>query len=160
MNRHRRRRVRYQQVAELSITAFMNLMVVLVPFLLILAVFSRVTIHDLSLPGRAEQQEDAPALQLEVVLRGDRIVLNDRVRGQLGVIENGETGYDLERLREWLHSVKAEAPELDRATILLERQIEYQSLISVMDIVRGDGHVELFPRVSIGDAPPQEEPSA
>jgi biopolymer transport protein ExbD len=37
--------------AELNITAFMNLMVILVPFLLITAVFSRLAILELNLPG-------------------------------------------------------------------------------------------------------------
>ena len=36
--------------AQLDITAFMNLMVILVPFLLITAVFSRIAVLDLSLP--------------------------------------------------------------------------------------------------------------
>ena len=41
---------RHKEVVELNITAFMNLMVVLVPFLLITAVFSQVAILDLNLP--------------------------------------------------------------------------------------------------------------
>ena len=47
-----RRAKRSREVnADLNITAFMNLMVVLVPFLLITAVFSQVSILNLNLPG-------------------------------------------------------------------------------------------------------------
>ena len=47
-----RNRVRrsHLETPELNITAFMNLMVVLVPFLLISAVFSQLTILELNLP--------------------------------------------------------------------------------------------------------------
>ena len=45
-SRHRRNK----EPAELQITAFMNLMVVLVPFLLITAVFSQMAVLDLNLP--------------------------------------------------------------------------------------------------------------
>lgn len=46
------RRKRMQETVELNITAFMNLMVILVPFLLITAVFSRMTVLELNLPAR------------------------------------------------------------------------------------------------------------
>ena len=38
---------------EIDVTTFLNLMVVLVPFLLITAVFSRLTIVELNLPSAA-----------------------------------------------------------------------------------------------------------
>ena len=41
--------------AELNITAFMNLMVILVPFLLITAVFSRLAVIELYLPGSSTE---------------------------------------------------------------------------------------------------------
>ena len=45
------RRRRRTETPELEITAFMNLMVMLVPFLLITAVFSRLAIIELNLPA-------------------------------------------------------------------------------------------------------------
>ena len=57
MNRRSRRRQSTE--AELNITTFMNLMVVLVPFLLITAVFSQVSILQLNLPPTsADQQQE------------------------------------------------------------------------------------------------------
>ncbi|MCH8504983.1 MAG: biopolymer transporter ExbD [Ectothiorhodospiraceae bacterium] len=160
-----RRAGRQQQIAELNVTAFMNLMVGLVPFLLIMAVFSRITIHELSLPGAASApSDDPPALQLEVIMRADRLVLADRGRSTLQeIVANGE-GYDLEALSEALQRIKRAAPDVDRATVLVEPQVGYQSLISVMDVLRGGhpasngeaGATTLFPRIAIGDAPAKE----
>ena len=65
-----RKRHRMETV-ELNITAFMNLMVILVPFLLITAVFSQVAILELNLPSSNDQPgaEDPETMQLEVIVR-------------------------------------------------------------------------------------------
>jgi len=59
--------------------------------------------------------------------------------------------------------LKAQYPDKEDATILLEPEIAYDYLIQIMDAVRGaevreDGSAEvqrmsLFPDISIGDAP-------
>ena len=54
----RRIQRRKHPAAELNITAFMNLMVVLVPFLLMTAVFSHITILDLNLPPPGAQDKN------------------------------------------------------------------------------------------------------
>ena len=46
------RKNRLEQVAEIDVTTFMNLMVILVPFLLVTAVFSRMTVLQLQLPSK------------------------------------------------------------------------------------------------------------
>ena len=48
----RSRRIR-RHAAELDVTAFINLIVVLVPFLLSTAVFTRLSVIDLSLPAQS-----------------------------------------------------------------------------------------------------------
>jgi biopolymer transport protein ExbD len=50
MNRKRYRRISKEE-AELDITAFMNLMIVLVPILLLGLVFSKITVVDVTLPA-------------------------------------------------------------------------------------------------------------
>ena len=65
---HYRRRV--TEPTELDVTTFLNLRVVLVPFLLITAVFSRITIVELDLPttaGGAAPKE--PTFRVEVIVR-------------------------------------------------------------------------------------------
>jgi len=96
----RKRGNRHKETVELNITAFMNLMVVLVPFLLITAVFSQVAILDLSLPtdGQPPAEPVEPQLQLEITVRDSRIAICDRRTGLLARIANTAAGYDLEEL--------------------------------------------------------------
>ena len=151
------------ETAELNITAFMNLMVILVPFLLITAVFSRLAILELHLPGSstepAEQQE--LVFQLEVTVRESQIEVGDRNLGALGVYPNADDGYDYEALTAKLSEIKDNYPEKTDVSILLESEIPYDTLVQVMDrvrvaeIVEDDGvrRKDLFPDISIGDAP-------
>ena len=158
----RRFRRRADKDAELSITAFMNLMVILVPFLLITAVFSKISILELDLPSRSDTvKQDKKSLQLEVVVREDSLRVQDRNRGVLKTIKNIETGYDVVSLNDYLQALKAKYQSINAATILLEPDITYDILVQVMDSVRlaevnKEGEVvraELFPDISVGDAP-------
>jgi biopolymer transport protein ExbD len=154
------------ETAELNITAFMNLMVILVPFLLITAVFSRMTILELNLPGSSTEPVDPQeqTFQLEVIVRKEKIEVADRNQGLLGVYPNLPGGEpDYAALSAKLSELKARYPKKTEASILLEQNIEYDTLVQVMDTVRLSEEVEdesvlrndLFPDISIGDAPVQ-----
>lgn len=156
------RRHRHKETAELNITAFMNLMVILVPFLLITAVFSRMAILELNLPSSSTADQEPPKeLKLEIVVREKSLTVGDRNSGQLKSIPNGEDGYNLKVLTDYLKRVKARFPEKTDVTLLLEPDIPYDVLVQVMDAVRMFEAVqaaevvkaELFPEISIGDAP-------
>jgi len=160
------RRKRHKEAPELSITAFMNLMVILVPFLLITAVFSRLAILELNLPtsqSAVNEEPPTPELQLEITVRDGSIEVGDRNNGLLSRIANVDTAYNFPALSEYLQRVKRQYPEKADATLLLEPEIPYEVLVSVMDTVRVAelvdevrGEVvryELFPEISIGDAP-------
>ncbi len=148
---------------ELNITAFMNLMVILVPFLLITAVFSRLAILELNLPGSSTEPVDRQdqTFQLEVIIRIDKIEVGDRNQGLLGIYPNNADGYDYDALSGKLSALKKAYPSKTDAAILLESDIPYDTLIQVMDrvriaeVIKDDSIVrlELFPDISIGDAP-------
>jgi len=152
--------------AEINITAFMNLMVILVPFLLITAVFSRITILNLNLPvpGDPSQaaKEEKEKLHLEVILRQDVIEIGDRKRGRLKLVTVNDDGSHLAEVSDMLQQIKARMPEKTDITLLLETDIPYQRLVEMMDTLRvaqvkqDDETItaELFPAISIGDAPP------
>jgi len=152
-----------QETAELNITAFMNLMVILVPFLLITAVFSRLAILQLNLPGSSTEpvEPQEQAFQLEVIVRKDKIEVGDRHQGLLGIYPNTVDGYDYVALESKLAELKKRYPTKTDASILLEADIEYDTLVQIMDRVRIGETVEadaivrtdLFPDISIGDAP-------
>ncbi len=143
----------------------MNLMVVLVPFLLITAVFSRLAILDLNLPAASAQPapQAKPELALEITVRKSAIDVGDRNAGLLKHLPNGATGYDYTALGAFLLNVKRQFPDKTDATVLLEPDIPYDVLVSVMDKVRVAEQIddathevvkaELFPEISIGDAP-------
>jgi len=164
VSKRRMRRGRHKEVQELNITAFMNLMVVLTPFLLITAVFSRLAILELNLPTAQSQAsvEETPQFQLEITVRDDGIEVGDRNVGTLSRIEKTGNDYRLDELSSYLATLKAQFPDKADATVLLEPDVEYQVLVAVMDRVRtaesrdADDKVvksELFPEISIGDAP-------
>jgi len=163
MMRSRRDSRRNVDTAELNITAFMNLMVILVPFLLITAVFSRLAILELNLPGSSTEPANPQELvfQLEVIVREGRIEVGDRNIGALGIYPNTADGYDYDALSAKLSEIKQSYPEKTEAAILLESNIAYDTLVQVMDRVRIQEKIEgqrilrsdLFPDISIGDAP-------
>ncbi len=159
-----RRRLRHHHTeAELNITAFLNLMVILIPFLLMTAAFSRFSILDLYLPPASQGQNDAlKELQLEVIIRRDALEVGDRDGGLIRRIANSAAGYDLIALNELLTQIKARFPEKRNVFILSEPQTHYEIMVQVMDAVRMTEVVEagslvqaeLFPEISLGDAPP------
>jgi len=165
MIRSRRGGHRRHDGVELNITAFMNLMVILVPFLLITAVFSRMAILELNLPGSSSEPVDPQeqTFQLEVIVRQDKIEVGDRNQGLLGIYPNSEEGYDYDALAVKLLELKKRYPSKTDASILLEQDIAYDTLVQVMDTVRVAQEVDedkgvidrsdLFPNISIGDAP-------
>ena len=164
MNRRRRKHHRREAV-ELNITAFLNLMVILVPFLLITAVFSQVAILELNLPSSTEQL-DAPTetpMQLEVIVRAGRLEVGERNTGLLTRLPADASGHDYAGLNAFLKRIKAKYPDKLDATVLLEPDVPYEVLVKVMDAVRvyeAEGmnsgraiQAELFPEISIGNAP-------
>lgn len=157
---HRRAR---EESSGLDVTTFMNLMVVLIPFLLVSAVFSRVTILDLNVPTSAGAAAlRTPNFAIEVIVRkgGLEIANGSSVEA---AFPKKDGSYDLRMLQEMLTRLKDRFPEKQDATVLMEPNIEYDYLIQIMDAVRGaevhtEGSAEvrkivLFPNISIGDAP-------
>jgi len=163
MARRNSRRRRAKETPDLDITTFMNLMVVLVPFLLLSAVFSRVTILELSVPTAAGGAAvSKPNFNIEVIVRKAGLEIANGYSVEAAIPKKDDQ-YDLEKLSEMLVRLKADYPQKDDATVLMEPEIEYDYLIQVMDTVRSaevrdpgseeTQKLELFPNISIGDAP-------
>ncbi len=156
------RRLRKEQ-AHLEITAFINLIVVLVPFLLSVAVFTRLAVIDLSLPAQTSgvEQLKAEDLKLDVVIRPDALEVGDRIGGLIRRIDNTPAGHDVKALSNLMQQIKGKFPEKSEATLLAQPDTPYDTLVQVMDAMRAgtsaEGtklvRTELFPNISIGDAP-------
>jgi len=166
----RKRRNRSREIhTELNITAFMNLMVVLIPFLLLTAVFSQVSVLKLDLPGSASDSEqviDEEQLNLEVIIRAERLVLAERRAGVLAEFPATETELQnsFKLLNEKLQEVKARREDMRAISILAEADTPYDLIIQTMDAVRvipplttDELPGELFPDISLGSAPPDPQ---
>jgi biopolymer transport protein ExbD len=148
--------------AQLLLVPMIDIFTVLVTFLLMTAVFSRTVVLQLNLPAsQTEFKDPPPGLQLEVMVRKDQLMVADRNTGPLHAVPNTPTGPDYDGLTEYLKFVKSKFPDKTDASILLESDTAYDTLVQVMDRVRvfetGEGanlvQAELFPDISIGDAP-------
>ena len=152
----RRRRLK-KHPAELEVTAFINLIVVLVPFLLSTAVFSKLSVMELALPAAAApglEQLKAEDLQLEIVLRADAIEVGDRIGGLIQRIPAAEKAPDGPALLALLQGIKAKFPDEVQASILAEADTPYEHIVKVMDVSRE----AQFPEVAVGDAPVRAKP--
>ena len=156
MMRHQRR------PSELLLVSMIDIFTVLVTFLLMTAVFSRTVILELKLPpANAEFKDPPPGLQLEITVRKNTLQVGDRNSGPLAAFPNKDTGYDYDGLSTYLQQVKTKFPDKTDATILLEPDTPYDTVVQVMDRIRvlevnaglNVVQYELFPDISIGDAP-------
>ncbi|MCW8899841.1 MAG: biopolymer transporter ExbD [Gammaproteobacteria bacterium] len=170
--RHHYRR-KDKEVPELDITTFLNLMVVLIPFLLISAVFSRITILELDVPVGGAGQVDKPKLVLEVIVRKKGIEISNG-KGVVANMPKVEDKYDIPQLSTYLQKIKKNYPDKTDAVVLMESELEYEFLVKVMDAVRSaekkpeeedltetpapvsnkpPEKIILFTNISVGDAP-------
>lgn len=162
----RRRRIKNQE-AELDITSFMNLMIVLVPVLLLSLVFSQVRILNLQLPvaAQAENKADEEPKVLELVITQTGFELNYPAGILLKTFVKSDKGYNFSGLSTYLQDLKLtfQQNKQDKSDIvlLLAPDVDYQTIVSTMDTVRSFKAVvaanlvdaELFPQISLGDAP-------
>jgi biopolymer transport protein ExbD len=162
IKRHHYRRKK-EEAAGLDVTTFLNLMVVLIPFLLISAVFSRVTIMELSIPENSGKSAlNKPNLNIEVIVRKAGLEIANGMSVE-AAIPKKDGQYNMDLLSKMLIRLKKRYPAKEDAVVLMEPQIEYDYLVQIMDAVRGtrvkaEGSEEprkmiLFPNISIGDAP-------
>lgn len=172
MRRLRRHR---GEEAEIDITSFMNLMIVLVPVLLLSLVFSQVRILNLQLPVSAtgestEQDLSEEEKLLELVITKDNLYLNYPAgillkSFDLSVGTTQQPTYDFVALSLYLQDLKLtfqqKSIEKRDLVILLSPEVNYQIIVTAMDTVRSFKTVvaanlidaELFPNISLGDAP-------
>ncbi|TVZ39091.1 biopolymer transport protein ExbD/TolR [Alteromonadaceae bacterium 2753L.S.0a.02] len=157
--------------AELDVTSFMNLMIVLVPVLLLSMTFTQITVLDVKLPdltgGAYNSEESQSQLEVEVTQQGFKVIYpTDVVIKEIPVVtqtlENGEEVqvYDYLMLSQVLQGVKRQLPEKRDAVVKAIPGLPYQNLISTMQtmksykttVVASVVDVELFPELSLGDA--------
>jgi biopolymer transport protein ExbD len=157
-----RNHAKYKGRNDLNIVPMIDMMVILVFFLLFTAVFSNTNILELNLPAPNSSVPELPkGLNLEIIVRQGGIEVADRNTGVLKTLPKVNGEYDYAGLSSFLQDVKARYRDTLAASVLLEQDIPYDVLVQTMDNTRvwlnGEGvglqKVELFPDISVGDAP-------
>jgi biopolymer transport protein ExbD len=154
-----------------------DIFTVLVTFLLMTAVFARITVLnlDLDVASADNSAPSTPEFRLEVIVRKEGLELTNGT-ATIATIPNVDGRYDLETLSELAVSLKRDYPQTDSASVLLEPEVEYDSLVQVMDAIRSVDaasvagtaalaqsesgavdakpiRVDLFTNIAVGDAP-------
>jgi len=164
----RRKHRRLRSEADLDITPFMNLMIVLVPVLLLNMVFAHTSVLELNFPNvESSSTEEPKELQLQVMIFDDQLVVADNQGGVIKTIGKKESIHDYDMLGQVMKELKRRLPDKRNLTIMPSGDTSYQTLVSVMDAVRSYDAVvagdvveaELFPEISLGDAPERVEAS-
>ncbi|MEM6708617.1 MAG: biopolymer transporter ExbD [Pseudomonadota bacterium] len=163
MRRLKRRAAAHAEAADLDVTPFMNLMIVLVPVLLLSMVFTHTTVIDLNFPSgaAADGEFDPEQVHLEVVVAASELRIADGRGGVIKRLPLVDGDYDFNQLTQVMQELKRRMPEKEDITVLLEESTDYQTLVTVMDRVRSYPTVqgvdvvqaELFPIISLGDTP-------
>ena len=167
----RRRHRRLEQSADLDITAFMNLMIVLVPILLINMVFTHANVLELNFPDistNLEKNQDS-LVQLQILILPNSLQVSDGKGTVIKDIPNamsGDAQYDFLLLSEVMQAVKKRYSDQKDITVLAQASTPYQTLVSIMDAARSFEtdiagslvDAELFPNISISDAPQNTGP--
>ena len=169
MKRFKRHKKSSREAAELDVTPFMNLMIVLVPVLLLSMVFTHTTVIELNFPTGEGSSEafDPDAVHLEVQVKPNELLVADGRGGVIKAVPKKEGDHDYAQLTLVLQELKKRMPDKQDITVLLQEETDYQTLVRVMDRVRSYPAVvgldvvdaELFPVISLGDTPPEKEPS-
>ena len=147
---------------DINVVPMLDIFVIMLFFLIFTAVLTPTRIIELNLPSLNSAPLDLPQdLVLEVVVREGGIVVQDKNGGPIRALPNIADKYDFGGLNSILSEIKKKKPEHKAATLLLEPQIAYDTIISTMDAIRvveanaaaGIARGELFPEISFGDAP-------
>ena len=95
----KRKHRRLRTEADLDITAFMNLMIVLVPILLINMIFAHTSVLELNFPTQnTDQAMENELVQLQVIISPDELLVADNKGGVIKQIASKDGHYDFETL--------------------------------------------------------------
>jgi len=153
--------------AELDVTAFLNLMIVLVPVLLLSMTFTQVTVLEVKLPeltgGPANSEQSQSKLEVVIDDEGFSVFYPTNTMVQkipLTTGSDGQPAYDFLRLSQVMQALKEQLDDKKDIVLRSSPETDYQDLVFTMDAVKSYKtvvvsslvEVELFPEISLGDA--------
>lgn len=142
---------------DLNLTPIMNVFMIIIPFLLLTAVFAKTAIIDIYLPQEAGSSSATDTASEPQVLT---VSVTDS-GFELGGVGNGmvipkvSDRYDFKQLSEELTKIKERYPEKEDIVLLIQQNLPYETVVKIMDTARetdGKERKPLFPLVSLGEA--------
>ena len=148
----------------MDVTAFLSLMVILVPFLLVTAVFSRTAVLDVQATASGTGQTTLESPELRIVIRSHTFDIGHVGQQSQQSVSRSEGASALDALTQIILSLQREHPDTSQAIVLVEPQIAYETLVQVLDILREaapikegvSGAGSAFLQVALGPAPTLE----
>jgi len=152
--------------ADLDVTSFMNLMIVLVPVMLMSMTFTQITVHEIKLPDLSNSiysaDEKPPKLEVVIAIDGIKVFYPSHTMLQnipLITVDD-QMAYDFERLSLVLQQVKLQLHDKKDLLLFSASDVDYQTLISSMDAIKSYKtlvtasvvEIELFPEISLANA--------
>lgn len=131
---------------EVDLLPLMNLFVVLIPMLLLSAVFFKVAVIQLGLADPAQAAEpSAPAWQLSIAIAADQVEVDS---------PDGHASFtSMEECEAALRVLQAQHSDRHDATLVAGDDVHYERVIAVMDAARAAG----FHEVALGAEPASAE---
>jgi biopolymer transport protein ExbD len=164
-----RSRAKPDEIDEPNLIPVMNLVCLLIPFLLLTATFVQYAIINVNAPrfNQAAQQSPPPdrlPLNLTVLITDQGFTVTARgqnLGGGAGAIDasanagptipkkriSGKMDYNYGELAKKVRELKDENEDESQVNIGAERNIDYETIVKVMDSTRIDDKGELFPNV-------------
>jgi len=133
---------------DVEITPVMNLFLVLVPFLLLTAVFVRIAILELSLPSLNKEGVPAHADPSKAMVLNILAVRNDGFELKspgldAGVVPKIGGEFDWPKLVERLQTIKQRYPDSEDMVVAPADDVKYEIVVKVMDRCRENGFINI-----------------
>ena len=142
---------------ELDFTPLISVLIILIFFLLLTAVFAKIAIIDIYLPQEGQSSETAEQNTPSVGVLAIKITEDGFELGGIGggdLIPKSAQGLNFKELTNKLIAIKDKYPQKEDVILLFDKDISYDTVVKVMDASREttDGTKRiLFPMVSLGE---------
>lgn len=154
---HRPSKKRHQLVTDVNLTPLLNVFIIVIPFVLLSAVFVKTSVIDIYLPQEGRRAADSPTGVLVIKVTGSGFDV-----GGIGkaFIPKQAGDYDFKGLtQEELMRLKDGFPRSEDAILLFNPDASYEFIVKVMDsareaVIKEDGKLKrrtLFPLISLGE---------
>jgi biopolymer transport protein ExbD len=131
------------EAQDIDVTPLMNMMVILIPFLISMAVFTEIAAINFSLPpamaegeappGETPKEENKLDISIAITDKGFTITGTGQV---LPTIPKANGTYDLATLNRVLRAIKMQYPGQEDVVLIIEQEVYYEDIVNVMDICR------------------------